>query len=62
MMAPCYCLDKRLNCLIAGAIPPGSAVHMMHVSYMSHASARGPVSGHQLSQSVLLGYLNLMSG
>jgi hypothetical protein len=58
----CYCLDKRLNCLIVDATSPSFAVHMTRVLYMSHASVRGPVSGHQLSRSVLLGYLNLMSG
>jgi len=31
-------------------------------SYMSRASAMGPVSGHRSSRSDLLGYLNLMSG
>jgi hypothetical protein len=58
----CYRLGKRLNCLVVGAIPPGFAVYMTCVSYMSRASVRGPVGGHRLSQSILLGYLNLVSG
>jgi len=58
----CYHLDKQLNCLVVGATRCGSAVHTMHVSYMSHASAMGLVSGHRSSRSDLLGYLNLMSG
>jgi hypothetical protein len=58
----CYCLDKRLNCLVVGATPPGFAVCMTCVSYMSHASARGLVSGHRLNWSVLLRYPNLVSG
>jgi len=43
---PCYRLDKRLDCLVVGAILLGSAVHMTHVSYTSRASVRGPVGGH----------------
>jgi hypothetical protein len=58
----CYLLDKQLNCLVVGVTPPSFAVHMTCVSYMSRASVRGPASGHQSSQSVLLGYLNLVSG
>jgi hypothetical protein len=41
----CYCLGKQLNCLIVGATPLGFAAHTMCVSYMSHASVRGLVSG-----------------
>jgi hypothetical protein len=58
----CYHLGKWLNCLVVGVTPPGSAVLTTHVSYTNHASVRGLVSGHWLSQSILLGYLSLMSG
>ena len=61
-LAHCYCLDKWLNCLAVGVTLCGSAVHMTHVSYTSHASVRGLVSGHWSSQSDLVGYLNLVSG
>jgi hypothetical protein len=62
MESPCYHLDKWLNCLAVGVTPRGSVVHMMHVSYMSRASAMGLVSGHQSNRSDLLGYPNLVSG
>ena len=58
----CYRLDKWLNCLAVGVTPPGFTARTTHVSYMSHASVRGLVSGCRLSQSVLLGYPNLVSG
>jgi hypothetical protein len=58
----CYHLDKQLNCLIVGVTPYGSAVHMTCVSYMNCASVRGLVGGHQSNQSILLGYLCLVSG
>jgi hypothetical protein len=58
----CYHLDKRLNCLIVGAILPGSAVCMIRVLYTSRVSAKDPVGGCWLSQSDLLGYPNLVSG
>jgi hypothetical protein len=61
-MSYCYRLDKQLNSLIVGATLCGSAVCMTRVSYMSHASARGLVSGHWLSRSVLSGYPYLVSG
>ena len=62
MYQACYRLDKQLNCLIVGVTPHGSAARMTRVSYTSRASVRGPVSGHWLSQSILLGYPNLVSG
>ena len=60
--SPCYRLDKWLNCLLVGATPPGSAVHMTRVSYISLASARGPASGRRSNRSILPGYPNLVSG
>jgi len=58
----CYRLDKRLKGLVVGATYLGSAVHMMRASYTSRVSVRGLVSGHRLSRSNLLGYLNHVSG
>jgi hypothetical protein len=58
----CYRLDKWLNCLVVGVTPLGSAAHMTHVSYMSHASVRGLVGGHWLNRSIPPGQLSLMSG
>ena len=62
LLAHCYRLGKRLNCLAVGVTPRGSAVHMTRVSYMSRASVRGLAGGHRSSRSVLLGYPCLMSG
>jgi hypothetical protein len=58
----CYHLDKRLNCLVVGATPPGSVVHTTCVSYTSRASARGLASDHWSSRSVLVGCPSLVSG
>jgi hypothetical protein len=58
----CYRLDKRLNCLLVGATPPGFAVCMTRVSYMTRASVRGLASGHRSSRFVLPGYQSLVSG
>jgi hypothetical protein len=58
----CYRLDKQLNYLVIGATYRSSAVCTMRVSYTSHASATGLVSGHRSSRSDLLRYLNLVSG
>ena len=58
----CYRLDKWLNCLVVGVTPHGSAARITCVSYTSCASARGLVGGPWSNQSVLLGYLCLVSG
>ena len=58
----CYRLDKRLNCLLVGATPPGSAVRTTCVSYTNRASVRGLASGHRSNRSVLPGYQSLVSG